>query len=214
MPINALRAVAPDSEGPDHPILTDAPQYPQWAIVREIDFRIDPTAAGDELVFFYSQFKRLLPVATPADFQTLLKEVCKPGYMFDGGPSNPQPPFSTLLSLNNHRKLAYIILKLAPGRLQFARKDRPIKMGDPGTASEAYYDAHRVDPLGQADPGNPGVIKDGCQVAYFISDGPKAEAHGSYPHGFNLYVDLFVTGSEPMPLKIDPDVRHPGGSLE
>lgn len=211
--INALRA-SPATES-DNAIITISRAAPQWAIIREIDFRIDQTAAGDELVFFYSQYKNMVELAAPGepgDFQSVLEQVCRPDYVFDGGPSVPDPPYTTLLSLNSKRVLAYIILKLAPGRWQFARRGRPLKIGDPGLASLAYHDANRVDPLGNADPGDPGIIKDGCQVAYFISDGPTAEAHGSYPHAFNLYVDLLVTGGDPMPIRIDPDVRHPGGS--
>jgi hypothetical protein len=203
----------------DHPVTQAAPNEPQWAIIREIDFRIDQTVAGKELVFYYSRYKKILPVPL-GTFQTLLTAICQPGYGFDGGPSIPAPPLHTSLSLDSHKELAYVIFKLAPGseakpgRWQFARNGWPIKIGDAGHAANAYYDANRVDPQGQADPGDPGVIKDGCQVAYFISDGVRAYNHGSYPHPFNLYVDLLVANYEPMPIRIDPDIRHPGGSPE
>lgn len=213
---NLLRAVRESL--PDHDIVTSSPNLPGWAIIREIDLRIDQTVAGREFVFFYSQFKRIMQVAPPGqpgDFNSILRAVCAPGYVFDGGPSVPVPPYSTLLSLSNHDLLTYVIFKLAPGTWQFAREGRSIKMGDAGHASGAYHDANRVDRTGTPDPGNPGNIKDGCKVAYFIANGPKATAHGSYPHGFNLYVDLPVTNAPTaMPLIMDPDVRYPGGSSE
>lgn len=210
----------PDTEH-DEPTLDDAPTLPEWAIIREINFKIEPGQEGesdDELVMYYSKYSRdvrLNPPGQSGDFASVLKAVCKPNYVFEGGPSNPASPYATKLSLNGKNRLSYVIFKLADRRWQFAQKGRPIKIGDAGTLAQAYYDAHRVNEQGVADKGdNPNVIRPGCKVAYFISDGPKAQTHGSYPHPFNLYVDLLVSGGDPMPLRIDPDIRNPGGSSE
>jgi hypothetical protein len=52
-------------------------------------------------------------------------------------------------------------------------------------------------------------------VAYFLSDGQKAKgSKTSYIHPINIHVDLVYEGlaTDYMPLIIDPDIRHPGGS--
>jgi hypothetical protein len=195
------------------------PTYPQWAIIREIDFEIVVNDSGeDELRFFYSQFKRDVNVAAAGGFQQLLLDVCG-NYVFDGGPSQPKAPAATLLSLNNQR-LSYIIFKLARANWQFARRGPPIRIGRTGHDAEVYFDAHRVNPQGQADKGtDPNVIRDGCMVAYFIADGVKAmaDSRNNYVHPFNIHVDLIFTKggvSGHMPIIMDPDIRHPGGSSE
>jgi hypothetical protein len=52
-----------------------------------------------------------------------------------------------------------------------------------------------------------------CKLIYFIASPPA----GAYQHGFNFNVDLDQEpgpGGEPrsLPITIDPDIRHPGGS--
>lgn len=192
--INLERATDPDH---DMGTYTD-PSLPQWAIIREVDFRIVPNPDGDLLEFYYSQSsrdKRLTPAYT---INHLLADISSPGYRFQGGPSMPRPPAKTKMSLNSKERLTYVIFKLAPRGWEYSNNGPPFKIGDRGFEAAAYYNATRY-----AD-----------DVAHFISDGPKAAARGTYPHLFNIYVELDVDGGGEMPIRIDPDVRHPGGSLE
>lgn len=188
---------------------------PKLAIIREINFKIDRRPTGDELVFYYSRYSRDKPLRSQEEFEDLLKEICSPNYRFRGRRSQPKEPFSTSLSLNSKEQRAYVIVKLAPRAWQFARSGQPFRIGAEGAKADAYYEARRVNRQGKVDPGDdPSEVMNRCMTAYFISDGPKAAQEGNYPHGFNIYVDLLVSGGDPMPIKIDPDVRHPGGSAE
>lgn len=206
-----------DAEGIGFPTPTYPGPPPQWAIVREINFQIIPKPDGkDELQFFYSRYTNDVSVPTVAAFNQLLTDVRNPNYQFSGGPSEPVDPFANPLSLNCHR-LSYVIFKLSKKAWQFARKGPPIKLGYPGYNAAHYFDAHRVGPNGNRDRGdNPAILIDGCKVAYLIADGASASAGGNYDHAFNLYVDLLLSGGGVghMPIILDPDVRHPGGSDE
>lgn len=206
----------PRTTDPDYPMGSyPYNDRPNWAIIREINFRVYRRPTGDELVFYYSRYSRDKQLGSQEDFEDLLKDICHPSYRYRGNRSYPKDPFSTTLSLNSKERLTYVIVKLAPRAWQFARSGQPFRIGAAGAQADAYYEARRVDSKGNVDSSDdPSKVMNNCMVAYFISDGPKAAEEGNYPHGFNIYVDLLVSGGDPMPIRIDPDVRHPGGSDE
>jgi len=52
-------------------------------------------------------------------------------------------------------------------------------------------------------------------ISYLISDGVSAhEGKDNYGHRINIHVDLTLDNDARIPLIIDPDIRHPGGSGE
>lgn len=205
-----VNALALFSSGRDHNMGPyPYAQRPQWAIVREIDFKVDTTADGDELVFYYSRHQRIRRLGSDADFEQLLRDVASPSWTGTGGDAQT-PPVRTRLSLNSRNRLSYVVLRLSPDRWQFPRLGPPVKIGAEGYSEACYYEARRVDSNGVPDDGS--IEKDHCRVCYFISDGEKAKSLEPFAHLFNIYVELHVGGSQPMPIRIDPDVRHPGGS--
>lgn len=58
---------------------------------------------------------------------------------------------------------------------------------------------------------NQGAKTPGCQTAYFVAESSKGK-----PVPFNIHLDLVGEGKEGngfcIPIILDPDVRHPGGS--
>lgn len=200
--------------------IDDNVNTPQWAIIREIDWKVVPNEAGeedDQLVFYYSNFTPDVQIRSKQDFIDLLTDVCRPDYQFTGGgPSEPKDPYGTKLSLDSRKRWSYVIFKLASRPWQFARKGYPLKFGDAGTMAKLYFNGRRVNEAGVEDKGDdPTNLRDDCMVAYFISDARNIPIQYPYPHAFNLHVDLkFDGGAGHMPVIMDPDVRHPGGSLE
>jgi len=184
---------------------------PVIATVREIDAEVD----GD-ISFFFSRGTFAVDLRTyGGGLPGLVEDVRAGTFQYvDNLSSRPQPPM-TPLSLNNQR-LSYVIYKLRSRNWQFARKHPPFSIGKKGKDANAYFEAMRVDRHGVAEPVDPlKAAKDGSMVAYFIADGAKATGFtGRYVHALNVHVDLlFGSGGRGyMPLVIDPDVRHPGGS--
>jgi hypothetical protein len=187
---------------------------PPLAIVRKLDYAIWQGPNGDELVFYYSDYAPNKRIRSKQEFLALLTSVSTSDADFVGLPSLPQGSYDSPLTLDSKGVLTYVILKLSDRYWQFARTGRPITIGARGDGARAYYNATRVDAHGTPDP-TPNTDKDDHKVAYFIVDGRQIPAPYPYPHPFNLHVDLrFTGGSGRLPIVIDPDIRHPGGSLE
>ena len=183
---------------PDYPMpSSNGSVTPEWAIVRELDFTIRSGIAGEFLDIHYSGFLPDQHLPGGAGLDRLLDKLSNPGFQFNSGISSPRDPYATSLSLNSSQKLAFVVFRLSNKLWTFSQEFDPFKIGETGHLAGAYYDATR-------HPSN--------KVAYFISDGPTAEASGTYPHRFNIYVDFQGAMGNPLPVRIDPDVRHPGGS--
>jgi hypothetical protein len=192
----------------------EATNPPPLAIIRKIDYKIQQGANGDELIFYYSDYAPNMRIRSLQDFRDLLRRVSTSNADFVGSPSPPQGQYDSPLSLDSKGVLTYVIFKLSDRHWQFARKGPPITIGARGHGARAYFNAIRVDAQGMPDP-TPGAEKDNHKVAYFIVDGRQIPAPYPYPHPFNLHVDLrFTGGAGHLPIVIDPDIRHPGGSLE
>jgi len=183
------------------------------ATVREIDARI----VDGEISFFYTAANYEVDVRQFAGgLDELLLEVLSGSLpMPDIQNLKPRPPISPLALQS--KKLAYVILKLAASKnWQFSHDHPPFSIGLEDDGGKFNFEARRVDPLGKAERiQNKLPAKDGCMVAYFISDGASARtAKDPYAHSLNVHVDLMFGAMQKarLPLIIDPDVRYPGGS--
>jgi len=195
---------------------------PTLATVREIDFITD--AEVGPLHIGFSRTKNDVDVENyghGAGLKRLLIDIHSGDFWETGEDSGSlKEPFDSTLSLNN-KDLRYIIYVLSDKNWQFSRAGWPITVGQEGYEQAAYFDAFRVDKYGYKDKGDDRrLTRDGCRVAYFIANGDKAlEKTDCYSHPINLNIDLVFLFEQDsrlvsryMPIIIDPDIRHPGGS--
>lgn len=121
----------------------------------------------------------------------------------------------TPLSIHNEKNCA-IILVLGNKNLNFASQHAPfmVKRG----YEDEYVGPCRVQSSGQIED-NPNVKVDDCKVAFFVANTYKQHQGGDYNRvPFNIHVDLKIgvpdsKGQTPLlPIIIDPDIGHPGGS--
>jgi hypothetical protein len=80
-------------------------------------------------------------------------------------------------------------------------------------------DTDFVVPFSVGASGKSYFLSDGAsgkkKAAYIIANGKDAASgKESYCHGINIHVDLIYDNGARVPLVIDPDIRHPGGSGE
>jgi len=180
---------------------------PVLAVVREVDLRTN----GNRITVDFSRSSKLLDVSTEQERKALFIQVGSGSFKFEN-PGNTKPrPGDPPLSANN-QFLCYIIYVLTKKNWQFSHDDGPITIEE--KADDAIFEAHHIDASGalKVPP------KPGCRAAYVIADADAAyDAAGKYQHRINLHVD-FISEDENgdptifMPIIIDPDIRHPGGT--
>lgn len=188
--------------------------YPQIATVRELDAEV----VGRRISFFFSRGTYFVDLTRYAGgLDGLLRDIREGDFDYSDNTSNrPDPPESPL-SLNN-QNLSYVVYKLSDKNWQFCRNHPPFSIGEEVKDLKIYFEARKFTPWGtkeRVDIEHQIPVTDDCKVAYFIANGWKAmEPIGEYIHAINIHVDLvYEEGSIAyVPLVIDPDVRHPGGS--
>ncbi|WP_430428710.1 hypothetical protein [Parasphingorhabdus sp.] len=112
-----------------------------------------------------------------------------------------------------------VILRIIDRNLQFNQFGAPISVKKSDVASFGANgkvheggDLYVTTALDSNGAGNPNSIND-CRTAFFVV---TALPHGTKFLPFNIHLDLIgrdIRGTEyTIPIIIDPDVRHPGGS--
>jgi hypothetical protein len=191
---------------------------PKVGLLCEVDFELSPKAPK-RLRFYYS---RMQSIALGS--QTIEEKVAeiatgtlpKPFKKPRGGPR------LSSMSLNN-RQNAYLIFMLnADKDWQYARGAPCFTLSDKEGLEKYYMNPIAVDAAGNPikvdEKGKPLENSNKATVAYFVAVGDKANSeHPSNEDGFNIHVDLneeSATTARFVPIIVDPDVGHPGGSEE
>lgn len=129
-----------------------------------------------------------------------------------------QEPYKTSLSMTIPRQLIYVLFRISVRKLQFDRTSRPISV--PSNWINRFSLAKIVDRRGMRYSHQANVYNDECQLCYFVVDGTQFTAQ-EWRDGvpINFHVDLESVKKENgvksvsyIPIVIDPDIRHPGGS--
>lgn len=117
----------------------------------------------------------------------------------------------TPLDLNIHGPSSYVVLRLDSDlNWRFDSNEPAVSLKDAAVGN--HYGGLRhvlADGTVQEDP------QAGCRLVYFVAQPPALPANGSYRHGFNFHVELIQVDNNAsgiLPIIIDPDVGHPGGS--
>lgn len=184
---------------------------PTTAIIREVDIK-----PGANIDIRFSRANHKITLADEAEWRALLKRIGAGNFNFPGsGDPKPKRPYTSPLSLNCH-ELSYVVYILTRKNWQFAREGgAPITISS-DAPDNIYFESRRIDPSGGTNDG--WSEKDNCIAAYMIVDGDTAShsGKGEYVNRINLHVDLESKGANNeslyMPIIIDPDIRHPGGS--
>lgn len=191
-----------------------APKRPVVAMVRKVNF----STRGKRILVGFSKAIKSVDVSSPEKLKKLFEEVGSGKFKFKGGISpKPKKPFRCPLSLNN-QEYCYVIYMLSNKNWQFASKYYPITIESKAyNKIGAYAEAARISPDGTIV--NDMDEKNDCRAAYFIANAQAAyesRTNQTYEHRINLHVDLKFEDDDGkpllMPVIIDPDVRHPGGS--
>ena len=185
---------------------------PTKMVVLEVDFDI----VSNKLKFYYSNIWGPIIVKDGKEFQKKIIEIAAGA---DLGPSDAHSyvdPYTSKLSFSN-MFYRYIVFVLKNKNWQFAQRGVPIMMQKIALGYDVYFEGRRVTPSGDIQATGNGLDpRDLARVAYFVADGEKIVNNSTqcppYPHGFNLYVDVFDDDDNTvMPLVVDPDIRYPGG---
>lgn len=120
----------------------------------------------------------------------------------------------TPLDLNIHGDPAFVVLRLDPAlNWRFDSDEAAVSLKDAGVAD--HYGGLRhvlADGTIQAEPAV------GCKLVYFAAKPPVLGPDEKYRHGFNFHIELVqassssTSGDSILPIILDPDVGHPGGS--
>jgi hypothetical protein len=169
-------------------------------------------ANGHRIMLTYSRMCDF-NLASGSEILAEVKKIAQGTYPsnFKKGTSNRR---KSELSLNN-REYRYLVFVLnEETNWQFAREVEPFSLfkekGDNPTDLRKYY----MNPISFDGSGTP--IKPGSEpykksmVAFFIARGqcrPPSEGDR-----FNIHVDINEEDDKYIPVMIDPDVGHPGGS--
>jgi hypothetical protein len=194
------------------PEIKQGKQRPNKMVVLEIDFDV----VSDKLKFYYSRVFGPIIVKDDVDFQQKIKKIAA-GTL----PSAPNTfkyigQYGSKLTFSNGY-YRYIVFVLTKKNWQFTQKGVPIMMQKVALDYDVYFEGRRVTPGGDIQVAGTGLDpRDLARVAYFIADGAAIVNQSTqcppYPHGFNLYVDVFDDDDNTvMPLVVDPDIRYPGG---
>ena len=197
---------------------------PEYATVRRLNFRINPGANEDEPdeleLYFTGACVTVKLTDYPRGLAELLDLVRTGNFAYpDAGYTKPAAPYKTQISLNNSA-YRYIIYRLSDKKnWQFSHRKPPFSVGEEEAEAKAYFEARRISAKGEEQSGD-GPETHGCRTAYFVADGDLRNSQKPLPAGYtdayNIHVDLIFKGSDGkptyVPVDIDPDVRHPGGS--
>ncbi len=191
---------------------------PSIAVVRILDFQMLPQQNPNRLEFYFNDINKTIDLSEYANgIDDLLLALAANSITYPDT-VRMTPPYETPLSLNNDRD-CYVIYVLSAKNWQFCHKKPPFSIGDITLTPRIYSEARRVSKAGVAEPGTVGgPDRYECKIAYFIAHGAKAviENPTRYVHSLNIHVDFIYANSQGydsyMPVDIDPDVRHPGGS--
>jgi hypothetical protein len=210
----ALREIndAPSPENDLAPLRVEWPYAaPERYIFRELSMKLE-----GGLQFFYKNpvLSRDVP---PGGLAKVIADIL-----------NPAPPAPALfaaaaagvgaeetpLDLNIHGDPAFVFLRLDPTlNLRFDSDEAAVSLKDAGVAD--HYGGLRYvleDGTVQPEPAT------GCKLVYFAAKPPVLADGEEYRHGFNFHLELVQvspSATSPdsiLPIIIDPDVGHPGGS--
>ena len=206
MPIRAFASRASASDNQLAPVRTDDPgDAPARYIYRELT-----VALNGGLQFFYKNpgLAQPLPAGGIDEVIADLLAPVESNFFADVG----APALETPLDLNVHGDPAFVVLQLDPTiNWRFSSTEPAVSLKD-GAANEFYGGLRHVLPGGVAQE----APAPGCNMVYFTVRPPLNPPNGHYRHGLNFHVELSQNisggGTGILPLIIDPDVGHPGGS--
>lgn len=194
------------------PVRSEWPYAPPGRyILRELSMKLE-----GGLQFFYKDpgLARQVP---PGGIDEVVSELLDPPVRSSAvaaAASTAATAEQTPLDLNVHGDPAWIVLRLDPAiNWRFDSDEAAVSLKDDAVASH-YGGLRHVLADGSAQP-EPATD---CQLIYFAAKPPTLDADGSYRHGFNFHleiVQLSPSATSPdsiLPIIIDPDVGHPGGS--
>jgi hypothetical protein len=123
------------------------------------------------------------------------------------------------LSLQIKDSPAYVIFVLgAPSNIRFSPTKKALTHKNPDDR-DRYGRLRHVIPSGTTSFREEEDALDDCRIAYFVANPPgpgPSLTQQDYQHGFDFNVRLRqnVPNEEPrgLEIKIDPDIRYPGGS--
>lgn len=179
---------------------------PARYIFRELSMKLE-----GGLQFFYKDPGLAQPVP-PGGIEAVVADLLDPPPpATDGSADSAQ---ETPLDLNIHGDPAYVVLRLDPSlNWRFDSDEAAVSLKD-NSVADHYGELRHVlaDGTIQTEPAT------GCRLVYFAAKPPALGPDGSYRHGFNFHIEIVqnstsATGGESiLPIIIDPDVGHPGGS--
>lgn len=183
----------------------DLPAQPARYAVREIGFSM----VNGRLQFAFSSHDLAQPLPAGGIEQVVAALLAPPrGVMMLAAAAGPAAPPTTPLDLDVKEDPIWLVYMLAePGNMRFSATLKAMTHKD--VADRPFYGELRHAAGGQrsSEP------LAGCRLIYFAA-APPAE---DYRHGFNFNVELEQDPDRDgkprsLPIEIDPDVRHPGGS--
>jgi hypothetical protein len=177
------------------------PPVPNRIVVRELT--VDESSPIGPIMF--KQPDKSHPCGDPADITQMINRLL-------AGPYNHNPDaqrYVKPLDLNLGVSTCFII-RLDPSfNWRFSSKLRGVMLGPVKVGDENYYSnlRHVLDD-GTESP-NP-FASQSCRMIYFIGEAIPA----GLPHPFNLNIEFVYGIDNTVPIVIDPDIRHPGGSAD
>lgn len=160
---------------------------------------------------FENEMSKIINGSTKLDWQ---KPERKPDP--DAGQGNNRTK-DTHLSLNAEAPLLlYLVFKLSDNwQWQFSSDFYPFMISSDDAGKHIFVDAKRFDSGGNI-AAFPGKIVEGSRYAFFIWNGTNLPSSPDFQHRFNIHLEfLEMAGTSvhsKIPIIVDPDVRHPGGT--
>lgn len=180
---------------------------PTRVIVREIE--IAENAMGP---LVYRRPDRATVVQDDSDIRDIIKDIRDDDYDYQ----EDVPTFFKPLDLNLSAPTCFIIRLTGGLNWRFSHKTKGATLG-PTADPTNYCNLMHVydDNVGQPGPHPHGKY---CRMIYFYAKPPAGTPTPRFKHAFNLNIEfVYPDGIDDdrintIPIVIDPDVRHPGGS--
>jgi hypothetical protein len=184
---------------------------PKRYILRELSMKLD---AG--LQFFYKNpgFSQKVPVEGLAKVIAGILDPTAATPALIAGAVTTARAEETPLDLDIHGDPTFVFLRLDPTlNLRFDSDEAAVSLKDERVGD--HYGGLRYVLEDGTVRAAPAV---GCKLIYFAARPPALGPNGRYRHGFNFHVELVQRSPSAtsrdtiLPIIIDPDVGHPGGS--
>jgi hypothetical protein len=186
-------------------------QPPERIIVRELDFM-----AGASGPLGFRQPDRPHACGSFADVQDLVARIVDPNRGYD--PNRPSIPYKRPLDVSLRAPTCFIFRLSDNWNWRFSRSTKAATLGpNVGVNILNYGGLRHVLPNLPHQEGPFTRHDQFCKLIYFFARPVAGNPTPGFNHAYNLNIELVFPDDDQgnpnvIPIVIDPDVRHPGGS--